>query len=148
MTCECSFFLFLASEKTFSSSCCRNRSKSVDVTMKIPRIIYTCIIKIKNYVYWKCQTIENVDVSCTLVVQSKKVLSYIRKFVRNSIAQVVATVAKHDLPKNQWPQLFLFIQQYTRSQNSAEREVGYIAVCMSRLYWCRCESHWVNVSKF
>nr|XP_022312451.1 importin-4-like isoform X1 [Crassostrea virginica] len=46
------------------------------------------------------------------------------KFVRNSIAQVVATVAKHDLPKNQWPQLFLFIQQYTRSQSSAEREVG------------------------
>ena len=146
MNCECSFFLFLASEKTFSSSCCRNRSKSVDVTMKIPRIIH--IIKIKNYVYWKCQTIENVDVSCTLVVQSKKVLSYIRKFVRNSIAQVVATVAKHDLPKNQWPQLFLFIQQYTRSQSSAEREVGYIAVCMSRFYWCWCESHWVNLSKF
>lgn len=46
------------------------------------------------------------------------------KFVRNSIAQVVATVAKHDLPKNQWPQLFQFILLYTKSQNSAEREVG------------------------
>lgn len=47
-----------------------------------------------------------------------------RKFVRNSIAQVVATVAKHDLPKNQWPQLFQFILLYTKSQNSAEREVS------------------------
>ncbi|XP_062580344.1 importin-4-like, partial [Saccostrea cucullata] len=46
------------------------------------------------------------------------------KFVRNSIAQVVAIVAKHDLPKNQWPQLFQFILAYTKSQNSAEREIG------------------------
>lgn len=60
-----------------------------------------------------------------------------RKFVRNSIAQVVATVAKHDLPKHQWPQLFQFILLYTKSQNSAEREVsdcGFAVYCGGDLF--------------
>jgi hypothetical protein len=39
---------------------------------------------------------------------------------------VVATVAKHDLPKNQWPQLFQFLTSYTKSVNPAEREVNEI----------------------
>ncbi|VDI25605.1 importin-4 [Mytilus galloprovincialis] len=47
-----------------------------------------------------------------------------RKNVRNAIAQVVATVAKHDLPKNQWPQLFQFLTAYTKSQNPGDRETG------------------------
>lgn len=46
------------------------------------------------------------------------------KSARNAIAQVVAAVAKHDLPKNQWPQLFQFITVYTKSVNPAERETG------------------------
>lgn len=46
------------------------------------------------------------------------------KSARNAIAQVVATVAKHDLPNNQWPQLFQFLTSYTKSVNPAERETG------------------------
>ncbi|KAK3086441.1 hypothetical protein FSP39_018454, partial [Pinctada imbricata] len=49
---------------------------------------------------------------------------FVSKTPRNSIAEVIAMVAKHDIPNNQWPQLFTFIQTYTKSQNPAEREVG------------------------
>ncbi|XP_060081049.1 importin-4-like [Ylistrum balloti] len=46
------------------------------------------------------------------------------KSVRNSIAQVVAVVAKHDLPKNSWPQLLQFLSVSCKSQTVAERETG------------------------
>ncbi|XP_013410822.1 importin-4-like [Lingula anatina] len=52
------------------------------------------------------------------------VLQEQEKLVRNSVAQVVAAVAKHDVPSGKWPQLFQFLQQYTKSQNVQEREVG------------------------
>lgn len=51
---------------------------------------------------------------------------FYRKSARNAIAQVVATVAKHDLPKNQWPQLFQFLTSYTKSVNPGEREVNEV----------------------
>ncbi|KAJ8302474.1 hypothetical protein KUTeg_018870 [Tegillarca granosa] len=38
-----------------------------------------------------------------------------KKSVRNAVAQVAATVAKHDLPNNQWPQLFQFLLAYTKT---------------------------------
>ncbi|XP_069113686.1 importin-4-like isoform X2 [Argopecten irradians] len=46
------------------------------------------------------------------------------KSVRNSIAQVVAVVAKHDLPNNSWPQLLQFLGSSCKSQTTVERETG------------------------
>ncbi|XP_033755786.1 importin-4-like [Pecten maximus] len=46
------------------------------------------------------------------------------KSVRNSIAQVVAVVAKHDLPNNSWPQLLQFLGTSCKSQTVVERETG------------------------
>ncbi|XP_068697755.1 importin-4-like isoform X2 [Montipora foliosa] len=44
--------------------------------------------------------------------------------VRNSAAQVVSVMAKHDLPANQWPELFLFLQEHVKSQQPLQREMG------------------------
>ncbi|XP_074644690.1 importin-4-like [Tubulanus polymorphus] len=47
------------------------------------------------------------------------------KQVRNSIAQVIGTVAKHELDESQWPELFQFINQYVGcSENPLYRELG------------------------
>ncbi|CAH1780460.1 unnamed protein product [Owenia fusiformis] len=46
------------------------------------------------------------------------------KSVRNSIAQIVAAVAKHDLPESRWPELFQFLEQTTGSADPAQKEVG------------------------
>jgi hypothetical protein len=43
--------------------------------------------------------------------------------VRKAVAQLVGTIAKHDLPEGKWPALFEFIQQCTRSDNVMHREV-------------------------
>ena len=48
-----------------------------------------------------------------------------RKSTRTAIAQLIATIAKHDLPTNAWPQLFQFISLHVKSDNPAHREVGY-----------------------
>ena len=47
-----------------------------------------------------------------------------RKIVRVAIAQVVAAAAKHDLPTNAWPQLFVFINQHVKSEAPEHREVS------------------------
>jgi len=46
-----------------------------------------------------------------------------RKLVQKSIAQLIATIAKHDLPDNRWPALFQFLEQLVRSDNATHREV-------------------------
>ncbi|XP_045193420.2 importin-4-like [Mercenaria mercenaria] len=46
------------------------------------------------------------------------------KIVRVAIAQVVAAAAKHDLPNNAWPQLFVFISQHVKSDVPQHREIG------------------------
>ncbi|XP_022799795.1 importin-4-like [Stylophora pistillata] len=44
--------------------------------------------------------------------------------VRNSAAQVVSVIAKHDLPANQWPKLLVFLQQHIKSEQPQQREMG------------------------
>jgi len=50
----------------------------------------------------------------------------VRKPVQKSIAQLIAMIAKHDLPDNQWPALFQFLEQYIRSDDAAQREVSWV----------------------
>ncbi|KAK3601657.1 hypothetical protein CHS0354_038220 [Potamilus streckersoni] len=52
------------------------------------------------------------------------ILQESQKNTQNAIVQLVATVAKHDLPNNHWPQLFQFIQMHAGSENAAHKEVG------------------------
>jgi len=51
-----------------------------------------------------------------------------RKPVQKSVAQLIAVIAKHDLPGNEWPTLFQFLEQYVRSDNAAHREVHTLVV--------------------
>lgn len=44
--------------------------------------------------------------------------------VRTSIASLVGTAAKHDLPSNAWPNLFEFILTYAKGADPAHRELG------------------------
>ncbi|XP_034255922.1 importin-4-like [Thrips palmi] len=46
------------------------------------------------------------------------------KSVRNSIAQFIGSIMKHELHNNSWPELLLFVQQLNTSQNLQERELG------------------------
>nr|KAG5707975.1 hypothetical protein BaRGS_025113 [Batillaria attramentaria] len=48
----------------------------------------------------------------------------IMRGVRSSIASLVGTVAKHDLPSNAWPKLFEFLLTYTKSQDPNQCELG------------------------
>ncbi len=43
--------------------------------------------------------------------------------MRKSLAELIGSVAKHDLAAGKWPELFQFIEQYTSSQESQHREV-------------------------
>lgn len=45
------------------------------------------------------------------------------KSVRNSIAQFIGSIMKHELHNNTWPELLIFVQQLNTSQNLQEREV-------------------------
>ena len=59
-----------------------------------------------------------------------------RKPVQKSIAQLIATIAKHDLPDNRWPALFQFLEQYVRSDSAVDREVHLqISVILSLLHF-------------
>ena len=49
------------------------------------------------------------------------------------MAQIVGTVAKHELGRVGWPELLAFIEQYTRSEDPKQREVG---------------KRWINSTKF
>ncbi len=46
-----------------------------------------------------------------------------RSIVRKSLAELIGSVAKHDLAAGKWPELFQFIEQYTSSQDSQHRMV-------------------------
>ena len=52
------------------------------------------------------------------------VVLFDRKTVRNAVVQIVAAVAKHELPvQGGWPELFTFLDQYTKSADIKQREV-------------------------
>ena len=44
--------------------------------------------------------------------------------VRNSVAQVVGSIAKHELPERKWPELLEFAQQLCCQPKPNERELG------------------------
>ncbi|KAE8750906.1 hypothetical protein FOCC_FOCC002334 [Frankliniella occidentalis] len=46
------------------------------------------------------------------------------KTVRTSIAQFIASIMKHELQSNSWPELLQFVQQLNTSENVQERELG------------------------
>ena len=45
------------------------------------------------------------------------------KSVRNGLAQLIGSIAKHELAANSWPQLLEFLQENSRNQNVLQREV-------------------------
>jgi hypothetical protein len=45
------------------------------------------------------------------------------KFVKNSIAQIIGTIVRHEFPSQSWPEVMQFIQQLTSSDNMSEKEV-------------------------
>ena len=44
--------------------------------------------------------------------------------VRNSVAQVVGAIARHELPEQKWPELLEFMQQLCCQPKAEERELG------------------------
>lgn len=46
------------------------------------------------------------------------------KFVKNSVAQFIGTIAKHEVSKSNWPELLKLIQQLVTSSNKDEVELG------------------------
>lgn len=51
------------------------------------------------------------------------------KTVEKAVAQIVGTVAKHELARGNWPELFIFIEQYSRSEEPKERELAFYILC-------------------
>lgn len=52
------------------------------------------------------------------------VVSETEKSVKNSIAQVIGIVGKHELSKNQWPALLEFLNRLIISSNESDRQLG------------------------
>lgn len=46
------------------------------------------------------------------------------KSVRKSLTQLIASVGKHDLPSNRWPELFQFVNLSIQNNDPAQREIG------------------------
>ncbi|PNF17098.1 hypothetical protein B7P43_G16108, partial [Cryptotermes secundus] len=46
------------------------------------------------------------------------------KFVKNSIAQFIGTIVRHEFPSKSWPEVMHFLQQLTSSDNMSEKELG------------------------
>lgn len=46
------------------------------------------------------------------------------KFVKNSIAQFIGTIVRHEFPNQSWPEVLQFLQQLTSSDNLSEKELG------------------------
>ncbi|XP_076449742.1 importin-4-like [Babylonia areolata] len=66
--------------------------------------------------------------------------------VRTSIASLVGTAAKHDLPSNAWPQLFEFILTYTKSSDPAQCELGmFVLYTVSQMATEQLKPHLVSI---
>lgn len=83
---------------------------------------------------WKWATIEDQS-SISWIICWHLVCT--RKSVKKSVAQLIATVAKHDLPENRWPELFQFLQQYIQSEIAEQREVCGFFNCWTSFAWRR-----------
>jgi len=60
------------------------------------------------------------------------------KLVLKSLAQLIATLAKHDLPHNRWPTLFKFLNESIHGNSAGQREVGALVLsCVASV----CQSH-------
>ena len=46
------------------------------------------------------------------------------RFIKSAIAQVVGTVARHELPGHRWPALLDFLSQTMMAENLQDKEVG------------------------
>lgn len=65
------------------------------------------------------------------------------KLVKNCIAQLVGSVAKHEFPTSEWVELLQFINTLCSSDNTADKEVRkYVFrnnvqyACIEQLYFC------------
>ncbi|XP_021926547.1 importin-4-like isoform X1 [Zootermopsis nevadensis] len=45
-------------------------------------------------------------------------------YVKNSIAQFIGTIVRHEFPNQNWPEMLQFIQQLTSSDNISDKELG------------------------
>lgn len=45
-------------------------------------------------------------------------------YVKNSIAQFIGTIVRHEFPNQNWPEMLQFIQQLTSSDNISDKEVN------------------------
>jgi hypothetical protein len=52
--------------------------------------------------------------------------------VRHSVARVISSVARVDMPENKWPDLLAFLNQACASTNAIHREVG--TYCLYTLF--------------
>lgn len=47
------------------------------------------------------------------------------KSVKNSIAQLIGTITKHEFPAQSWPELLQCLQMWTNSENANDKELGF-----------------------
>lgn len=50
------------------------------------------------------------------------------KCVGDSLAMFVATIGKHELPSNRWPELFTFMKRYVQGNDAHHKEIGMLVL--------------------
>lgn len=61
------------------------------------------------------------------------------RLVKNSIAQFIGIIGKHEFPDNSWPEVLQFIHTLTSSDVTFDKEVGknlYFKDVILRLFHC------------
>lgn len=48
------------------------------------------------------------------------------KLVKNSIAQFIGTIGRHEFPNNEWPEILQFIHSLCNSESFTDKEVNCI----------------------
>lgn len=54
--------------------------------------------------------------------------------VKKHIIQLIAVLAKHELLRSNWNELFALVETYIKSNNSSEREVFSLNIIMNSNY--------------
>merc|ERR1719468_919786 len=68
------------------------------------------------------------------------------RLVRRSLATVIASVAKHQLPGGEWPELLAFINQLTQSSGEEHRELAMtLFFCLTETVGEHLEPHFGQI---
>lgn len=82
----------------------------------------------KTYKYVSIYVVGSLLISRIKQGMLQALVSEQEKLVKNSIAQFIGIVGKHEFPCNTWPEILQFIHQLCTSDNMLDKEVSALMI--------------------